>query len=114
QNRSAGLVPHRSFCDLAKGARHVCDQSLLLAVFFFSSRRRHTSWPRDWSSDVCSSDLDTPPPVEFRQLRQRAASFGERRSRGVEIGRASRRERVARLAAPIPFIKFTTHTLQEE
>src|SRR5437660_5467715 len=23
---------------------------------FFSSRRRHTSWPRDWSSDVCSSD----------------------------------------------------------
>src|SRR5439155_7281254 len=28
-------------------------------AFFFSSRRRHTRWPRDWSSDVCSSDLDT-------------------------------------------------------
>src|SRR5690625_5893000 len=27
--------------------------------FFFSSRRRHTRWPRDWSSDVCSSDLAT-------------------------------------------------------
>src|SRR5687768_15436072 len=27
------------------------------AVFFFSSRRRHTSCSRDWSSDVCSSDL---------------------------------------------------------
>src|SRR5690625_485293 len=26
--------------------------------FFFSSRRRHTRWPRDWSSDVCSSDLE--------------------------------------------------------
>src|SRR5207253_3456425 len=25
--------------------------------FFISSRRRHTRWPRDWSSDVCSSDL---------------------------------------------------------
>src|SRR5690606_41049380 len=25
--------------------------------FFFSSRRRHTSLSRDWSSDVCSSDL---------------------------------------------------------
>src|SRR5690606_39296245 len=25
--------------------------------FFFSSRRRHTSFSRDWSSDVCSSDL---------------------------------------------------------
>src|SRR5439155_17905500 len=28
--------------------------------FFFSSRRRHTRWPRDWSSDVCSSDLSSP------------------------------------------------------
>src|SRR5204862_2472606 len=26
-------------------------------LFFFSSRRRHTSSLRDWSSDVCSSDL---------------------------------------------------------
>src|SRR6267154_6290138 len=25
--------------------------------FFFSSRRRHTRWTGDWSSDVCSSDL---------------------------------------------------------
>src|SRR5690625_7205873 len=29
----------------------------ILDIFFFSSRRRHTRWPRDWSSDVCSSDL---------------------------------------------------------
>src|SRR5690625_1441981 len=28
-----------------------------LLLSLFSSRRRHTSWPRDWSSDVCSSDL---------------------------------------------------------
>src|SRR5438445_5212163 len=27
------------------------------AFFFFSSRRRHTRYWRDWSSDVCSSDL---------------------------------------------------------
>src|SRR6266513_1544358 len=27
------------------------------ALFFFSSRRRHTRSKRDWSSDVCSSDL---------------------------------------------------------
>src|SRR5579884_1327235 len=31
----------------------------MLVFFFFSSRRRHTRWPRDWSSDVCSSDLTT-------------------------------------------------------
>src|SRR5437870_13243965 len=29
---------------------------MLNVCFFFSSRRRHTRWPRDWSSDVCSSD----------------------------------------------------------
>src|SRR5690606_21681304 len=28
-------------------------------LFFYSSRRRHTSFSRDWSSDVCSSDLVT-------------------------------------------------------
>src|SRR5215208_2666009 len=28
-----------------------------IVFFFFSSRRRHTRWPRDWSADVCSSDL---------------------------------------------------------
>src|SRR5207253_3598202 len=31
---------------------------VILFSFFFSSRRRHTRWPRDWSSDVCSSDLE--------------------------------------------------------
>src|SRR2546422_5435257 len=31
--------------------------------FFFSSRRRHTRCSRDWSSDVCSSDLFHGRPV---------------------------------------------------
>src|SRR5207249_9265664 len=31
--------------------------------FFFSSRRRHTRSKRDWSSDVCSSDLHAVYPV---------------------------------------------------
>src|SRR5712692_5835833 len=31
----------------------------MLVFFFFSSRRRHTRWNCDWSSDVCSSDLRT-------------------------------------------------------
>src|SRR3712207_9518703 len=33
---------------------------------FFSSRRRHTRYWRDWSSDVCSSDL---PTTEFDELK---------------------------------------------
>src|SRR5438132_2126654 len=32
----------------------------LVALFFFSSRRRHTRSLCDWSSDVCSSDLPYP------------------------------------------------------
>src|SRR2546429_2483180 len=53
--------------------------------FFFSSRRRHTRCSRDWSSDVCSSDLltranalingqvdviETPPPDALDQLKK--------------------------------------------
>src|SRR5207249_8216404 len=36
----------------------ICKNAYL---FFFSSRRRHTRSKRDWSSDVCSSDLDEAP-----------------------------------------------------
>src|SRR5690606_39284019 len=41
------------------------------SFFFFSSRRRHTRFSRDWSSDVCSSDLiESQPYLEaIRQLR---------------------------------------------
>src|SRR5207253_7970205 len=43
----------------ATAVRAVQSGRLVVSVvfFFFSSRRRHTRWPRDWSSDVCSSDL---------------------------------------------------------
>src|SRR2546422_2543432 len=41
--------------------------------FFFSSRRRHTRCSRDWSSDVCSSDLGadrtTEPATNYAALR---------------------------------------------
>src|SRR5256885_4487969 len=37
-------------------ARSLCTSSL--GCFFFSSRRRHTRLQGDWSSDVCSSDLN--------------------------------------------------------
>src|SRR5258707_10149283 len=35
-------------------------------IFFFSSRRRHTRYWRDWSSDVCSSDLQLQLAVFHR------------------------------------------------
>src|SRR5438876_8312505 len=36
--------------------------------FFFSSRRRHTRWTGDWSSDVCSSDLRLDQERSGRRL----------------------------------------------
>src|SRR5437763_14199357 len=36
--------------------------------FFFSSRRRHTRYIGDWSSDVCSSDLETACPTNPPRL----------------------------------------------
>src|SRR5438309_5536963 len=54
---------------------------LSVLIFFFSSRRRHTRWNCDWSSDVCSSDL-------IRDLEHR----GERRRYGEEQRRPLPRE----------------------
>src|SRR5699024_11463990 len=34
------------------------NMCMYIFIFFFSSRRRHTRSKRDWSSDVCSSDLN--------------------------------------------------------
>src|ERR1041385_9327623 len=51
----------------------VPGSSVRASVFFFSSRRRHTRCSRDWSSDVCSSDLkdflaeDCDPRRMFRE-----------------------------------------------
>src|SRR2546429_3967286 len=45
--------------------------SSIIVFFFFSSRRRHTRCSRDWSSDVCSSDLAVRsfrPGVQCRKI----------------------------------------------
>src|SRR5207253_3863323 len=43
--------------------------------FFFSSRRRHTRWPRDWSSDVCSSDLAPECRIPWREIVSKPVSI---------------------------------------
>src|SRR5438067_286713 len=52
---------------------------LIFFVFFFSSRRRHTRSKRDWSSDVCSSDLGHAPLS--RAAKRRAHDGAQRRIR---------------------------------
>src|SRR5256886_5309058 len=88
------------------------------SYFFFSSRRRHTRFDCDWSSDVCSSDLEPGEVVgveeegglrevavlvqvavedqvvvKLRLLFRGEADHGDEVG-GEEIGRASCRERV--------------------
>src|SRR3712207_7540777 len=50
---------------------------------FFSSRRRHTRYWRDWSSDVCSSDLRRPAPA-------RGGAPASRGALDYDVGRAAR------------------------
>src|SRR5207249_9522325 len=93
-------------------------------LFFFSSRRRHTRSKRDWSADVCSSDLvivdprqepaliwatscasnssivrriwwsDWATPLASKSLRTLRNTSWSPASSKSEIGRASCRERV--------------------
>src|SRR5690349_25061089 len=101
----------------------------MLFIFFFSSRRRHTRSLRDWSSDVCSSDLHAPSPamvvasaalliaftgtsiaavqatlprnsVGTAQLKNNAVTAAK-----IEIGRASCRERVEISRVAVSLIK---------
>src|SRR5690606_20673265 len=48
----------------------------LSVTFFFSSRRRHTRFSRDWSSDACSSDLDPGVVVLDTQLAHDGQALG--------------------------------------
>src|SRR3989449_8067563 len=54
--------------------------------FFFSSRRRHTRCSRDWSSDVCSSDLRPERPRGARAWR---GSAMRHRRDGFKLGRVT-------------------------
>src|SRR5690606_40465140 len=62
---------------------------LFYLFFFFSSRRRHTRFSRDWSSDVCSSDLiRTGGPLQFGHygLPVTAGCYAQSEQRGGKTG----------------------------
>src|SRR5436305_4498641 len=52
------LVIREAGSRLTKNVKDSASVYFIEVVFFFSSRRRHTRCGRDWSSDVCSSDLE--------------------------------------------------------
>src|SRR5690554_7024492 len=55
---------------------------LYFFFFFFSSRRRHTRCGRDWSSDVCSSDLLMPVSSQLAGVRLAVITVSDRSARG--------------------------------
>src|SRR5476651_2832523 len=62
--------------------------STIKFFFFFSSRRRHTRYWRDWSSDVCSSDLMSPPENKISPLKNPVTSlWGVGAERAAQLAR---------------------------
>src|SRR2546430_7786827 len=76
---------------------------MILQFFFFSSRRRHTRFDCDWSSDVCSSDLASRADPAFR-----AQAYGLLGAAYDNVGHpkeAAEAYQQAADAAQLPFLK---------
>src|SRR6266481_8486359 len=79
-----------------------------IVIFFFSSRRRHTRWNCDWSSDVCSSHLSrAAAAVVAAPLARLVLSIRDRlpRLRAVIVAGASAAEK-GDLQAELPGVRF--------
>src|SRR5690349_22535723 len=74
-------IVHSYICVISLILFYISFLLFFFFFFFFSSRRRHTRSLRDWSSDVCSSDLSLPalswnnpvrgtPPLYAKDLQQ--------------------------------------------
>src|SRR2546427_2914304 len=81
-------------------------QRSALPLFFFSSRRRHTRFDCDWSSDVCSSDLKC-----FRRRVLEAIDLSRVRSNGyafqIEMSVRAWRKGFTLKEVPIVFVDRT-------
>src|SRR2546426_5233709 len=89
----------------------------VLGRFFFSSRRRHTRLQGDWSSDVCSSDLETEAlEARYRMLetiRQFARERLEQAGEAADLGRRHAQFFLARAEAADPFLPVHAEGWQE-
>src|SRR2546430_16649621 len=73
----------------------------MMFYFFFSSRRRHTRFDCDWSSDVCSSDLERSLAIwQYQQRRTMTVKPGD-----LEITRILTNVRVIKRTLGVGFLK---------
>src|SRR5690606_40274269 len=90
------VFPYRPFTE-------VVPVLIPVPCFFFSSRRRHTRFSRDWSSDVCSSDLVAIGYLGARRaLREATAEIRDLQRRLVTA------EAVIRAAEGAGYLQTTT------
>src|SRR3989454_1304104 len=75
-------------------------------LFFFSSRRRHTRLQGDWSSDVCSSDLqrvsDQEPEQKYQALERFTRDLTEQARKGKLDPVIGRDEEIRRVMQGLP------------
>src|SRR5687768_18269078 len=89
-SRTPQLAPYTSTAQQAATCFIGLFSSFICFFFFFSSRRRHTRCSRDWSSDVCSSDLAAESQRGF------GAHTAKRDRTQNRLGRCRRRGKVER------------------
>src|SRR2546427_1077746 len=92
---SGGNVDRKIFCEI---------------IFFFSSRRRHTRFDCDWSSDVCSSDLSLVQRHSFRRTRLTA----HRASRVVTVSAHSKKDIMELYGVPAERIAVVYNAVSSE
>src|SRR2546430_13260070 len=108
---SGGLVGRiRTFPDVGGPDRAAANGAIVGSGFFFSSRRRHTRFDCDWSSDVCSSDLE----IYFSILQRKVLTPNDFKSLGsLKQTIYAFQERFSKLAQPFKW-KFTRDDLRRD
>src|SRR5690348_18113412 len=95
---------------------HYC----LFCFFFFSSRRRHTRWTGDWSSDVCSSDLVSRLPRLMQDRTRDVSAEHARAAQPAELMQQNREtiglldRKSTRLNSSHPSISYAVFCLKKK
>src|SRR5260221_2018168 len=85
----------------------------LMLSFFFSSRRRHTRSLCDWSSDVCSSDLDVEATIGPRVFHDPEVLILDEPTDGLDPNQKHEVRSLLRRLGTDKAIIFSTHILEE-